>query len=190
MPTQKEVQELIAQGRQSLQMSQREFADKIGTSAAKLSYFETGARLIKVPRDEELLKKMAAVFKCDWHLLVPDPPARPKIFDQQLPTPTPVASPATLPEGEEEMTDPAMTPIWAHGMKCIVKVAQQKAKPGDYVKIRNKVNGSIAFRLLSNEAGCLFLYALNPGFQTFAYDPDGGMFEIVGVVTDITFHKK
>ncbi len=189
MPSQKEVQELITQGRQSLGLTQRELAEKIGMSAAKISYFETGARLIKLPRDEEILKKLAEVFKCDWRVLVPEPPARPKVFDQ-LPTQKPVALPSTLPEGEEEMTDPAMMPVWAKGMKCIVKVAQQKPESNDYVKIRNKVNGSIAFRLLSNEAGCLFLCAINPGFQTFAFDPEDGMFEIVGVVTDISFYKK
>lgn len=189
MPSQKEVQELIAQGRQSLGLTQRELAKKVGVSAAKLSFIEAGTRSIKVSRDEPILKKLAEVFKCDWRVLVPDPPARPKVFDQ-LPNPIPVASPSTLPEGEEEMTDPAMMPVWAKGMKCIVKVAQQKPKSNDYVKIRNKVNGSIAFRLLSNEAGCLFLYAINPGFQTFTFDPEDGMFEIVGVVTEISFCKK
>ena len=186
--TQREVQELIAQGRQSLQMSQRDFAKAVGLSAAKLSYFETGARQIKIPRDEPALKKMAELFKCDWHLLIPDPPARPKIFDQ-LATPVPTASANTLPAGEEEMNDPAMVPLWAQAMKCTVKVVNRKAVSGDYVKIKNRVNNAIGFRLLFNEAGCLFLHPLNKHFQTFTYDPDGGMFEIIGVVTEICYRK-
>lgn len=189
MSTQKEVQELIAQGRQSLQMSQRDFAKAVGLSAAKLCYFETGARQIKIPRDEPALKKMAELFKCDWHLLIPDPPARPKIFDQ-LASPVPTASVNTLPVGEEEMNDQAMTLFCFAKMQTIVKVVKRDAVPGEIVKIKNKVNGTIGFRYLINEAGCLFLRPINKDFQTFTYDPEEGLFEIVGVVTEIVLRER
>lgn len=194
MPSMKEVQSFIVQGRQNLQMSQRALAKEIGTTATKLCAWETGQRRIKVPRDEALLKKMAELFKCDWHLLVPDPPARPEQFDTMPIQNQPYGD--VLLDKEKmfpplrprtEITDLAMMPPFVIflRMRCWVEVENRTFKTGDIVKVRNTLNGTIFYRQITNEGGLFFLRPINPDFQIFPYDPN--KHEILGVVTSIGY---
>lgn len=196
MPSMKEVQSFIVQGRQNLQMSQRALAKEIGTTATKLCAWETGQRRIKVPRDEVLLKKMAELFKCDWHLLVPDPPARPEQFNSVPIQNQPYGQPLNDNESVssfkalEEVQDIAMMPpfaIFLH-MHCLVEVDNRTFKSGDIVKVRNSINGTIFYRQITNEGGLFFLRPLNHDFQSFPYDPN--KHEILGVVTSIRYTAK
>ncbi len=191
MPSMQEVASLLVQGRQNLQLSQRALAAKLGTTATRICSWENCQRRIKVPRDEQTLKKLGELFQCDWHMLVPDPPARPEQFNQH-----PVQSQPSFSFDEgiidkekvfEHIDDVAMLPQFAvmlH-MKAWGKIENRTFKSGDFVKVRNTLNGTIFYRQITNEGGLFFLRPINPAFQTFAYDP--ARHEILGVVTCLCY---
>ncbi len=190
MPSMQEVASLLVQGRQNLQLSQRALAAMVDTTATKLCAFETCQRRIKIPRDEQLLKKLAELFKCDWHLLVPDPPARPEQFNtiQSQPYFANVSTVQAQPlKNLEEVDDIAMLTPFAIAlhMKCFVSVENRTFKSGDFVKVRNTLNDTIFYRQITNEGGMFFLRPINPAYQIFAYEPQ--RHEILGVVTDICY---
>jgi transcriptional regulator with XRE-family HTH domain len=188
MPSMQEVASLLVQGRQNLQLSQRALAQEVGTTATKLCAWETCQRRIKLPRDEMLLKKLGELFKCDWHLFVPDPPARPEQFVQSQPYFKEISLVQGQPlEHKEEVDDIAMLTPFAIAlhMKCFVSVENRTFKSGDFVKVRNTLNDTIFFRQITNEGGMFFLRPINPAYQTFAYEPS--RHEILGVVTDICY---
>lgn len=191
MPSMQEVQSFLVQGRQNLQMSQRALSEKVGIAASKLCAWETGQRKIKIPRDEQVIKKLAELFKCDWHLLVPDPPARPEQFNsvpiQNQPYGRSLDDIEILPPAGEEVQDLAMMPPFAvlMHMRCWIQVENRTFKSGDIVKVRNTLNGTIFFRRITNEGGLFFLRPVNPDFQTFPYDPN--KHEILGVGVSIGY---
>ena len=189
MATNEEIRAFIKQGREALGMTQRDFAEKIGFSAALLSYIENGKKEI-TPKYENFLKNIAELLKCDWRDLIPEKPPFPKLktntqtLEQKDNTP---ADSIDLSNPEyrklEEMNDLAMlNPVnQILKLKVYVEVKDEKPEAGDVVKIRNRLTGDIAFRYLSKEAGCYFLKPLNPNFEVFQYD-ENGKFEILGVI--------
>lgn len=80
MATMEEIRKKIKQGREALQLSQREFAKKLGVSASFICFLEKGSKKLKA-KDVPFLQRLAELFQCDWHSLIPVPPEMPS-FDQ------------------------------------------------------------------------------------------------------------
>lgn len=190
--TAKDIGKKIKQGREALQLSQREFAKKIGLSASNVCFLENGERVLK-PRDEKILRKIAELFKCDWRALLPTPTNMPS-FDSKQEDLQPVKKDIESKENEnknlEEMKDPAMLTPLAKLLKAkvYVEVVQEKAASGSVVKIRNKLTGDIAFRYLTSEMGCKLLKPIDKDYEVFPYE-ENGKFEILGVVNSVVVKK-